>query len=122
MFQLIRPRRWFTVFGPAQMALVVAMLLLGLFLYAAVQTATQRQQLRVQDRELRTEITELRLQHAELEALSNYLSSDEYIEAFARDRFGLVFPGEIAVVVQAEEPEPEDRQPGERWWQELFID
>jgi cell division protein FtsB len=104
------------------MVIVVALLLLGLFLYAAVQTADQSHRLRIQERGLRAEISQLHAQQAELEGLKRYLTSDEYIEAFARERFGLVFPGEIVVDVDAAEPLVKVRAPGERWWEALFTD
>ena len=116
------PRRWFSAFGPSQMVIVVALLLLGLFLYATVQTAAQSHRLRIQERELRAEIATLQSQRAELDGLSRYLASDEYIEAFARDRFGLAYPGEIVVEVDAAEPLTTVRAPGERWWEALFTD
>ena len=104
------------------MVIVVALLLLGLFLYAAVQTSAQSHRLRIQERELRAEIAGLQVQRAELEGLSRYLASDEYIEAFARERFGLAYPGEIAVEVDAADPLATARSPGERWWEALFTD
>ena len=104
------------------MVIVVALLLLGLFLYATVQTAAQSHQLRIEERELRVELVGLRAQRAELEGLSRYLASDEYIEAFARERFGLAFPGEVAVEVDTSAPSVRVRAPGERWWEALFTD
>jgi cell division protein FtsB len=104
------------------MVIVVALLLLGLFLYATVQTAAQSHQLRIEERELRVELVGLRAQRAELEGLSRYLASDEYIEAFARERFGLAFPGEVAVEVDSSAPLATVRAPGERWWEALFTD
>ena len=104
------------------MVIVVALLLLGLFLYAAVQTSTQSHRLRIQERELRAEIVVLQGLSAELEGLSRYLASDEYIEAFARERFGLAYPGEISVEVDSTDPLATVRLPGERWWEALFTD
>jgi cell division protein FtsB len=104
------------------MVIVVALLLLGLFLYSTVQTAMQSHRLRIEERSLQAEIAELRVQRAELEGLSRYLASDEYIEAFARERFGLAFPGEIAVEVDAPDPVVGTRRAGERWWEALFTD
>ena len=91
----------FPTFGPAQMVLTLAVLLLGLFAYAFLQTAAQSYRLRESERILFDEVQVLRQQHAELEGLAAYLESDEYVEAFARQQFGLV-------------------RPGERWWEALF--
>lgn len=104
------------------MVIVVALLLMGLFVYAAFQTAAQSHRLQIQERELRAEITELRSQHAELQGLAAYIESDEYVEAFARERFGLVMPGETAVDVEAPVVPPREREPGEHWWESLFGD
>ena len=114
------PRPRVPTFGPAHMVIVVALLLMGLFVYAAFQTAVQSHRLQIQERSLRAEIAELQLQHAELEGLQAYIESDEYVEAFARANFGLVMPGEIAVEVDAPQIPPAIREPGERWWEPLF--
>lgn len=102
------------------MVIVVALLLMGLFVYAAFQTAAQNHRLQLQERALRTEIAELQVQHAELEGLAEYIESDEYIEAFGRTAFGLVMPGETVVDVEAPSVPPAEREPGERWWESLF--
>ena len=102
------------------MVLAVAALLLGLFLYATAQTATQTYRLHNQRRDLDHEVAELRLQKAELAGLREYVRSDEYIEYVARSQLGLVRPGETAVVVAAPAAPPPQRKPGERWWQTLF--
>lgn len=104
------------------MVIVVALLLMGLFVYAAFQTAAQNHRLQIQERALRGEIAELRQQHAELQGLAAYIESDEYVEAFARAKFGLVFPGETVVEVDAPSVPPAEREPGERWWESLFGD
>lgn len=107
-------------FGPAQMVLAVAMLLLGLFLYAAVQTASQSYRLRQHERDVYNQVQDLRAQRAELQGLLTYLKSDEYVESFARQQFGLVRPGETLVQVEAPATSPPRRRPGERWWEALF--
>lgn len=107
-------------FGPTQMVLTLAILLLGLFAYAFFQTAAQSYWLREAERELFVEVQYLREQQAELEGLAAYLESDEYIEAFARQQFGMVRPGEILVQVDAPQMPGAARRPGERWWEALF--
>lgn len=107
-------------FGPAQMVLTLAILLLGLFAYAFLQTAAQSYRLRESERVLFNEVQELRQQRAELEGLAAYLESDEYVEAFARQQFGLVKPGETLVTVDAPTTSGNTRHPGERWWEALF--
>ena len=107
-------------FGPLHVLLPMVVLLLALFGYAAVQTATQNYRLAEECRAVEAEIHALRTRQAELEGLREYLLSDEYVEAMARSHFGLVYPGETEVVVNAPPPEEPGRQPGERWWEVLF--
>lgn len=102
------------------MVLTLAILLLGLFAYAFLQTAAQSYRLRETERTLFDEVQGLRQQRAELEGLAAYLESDEYVEAFARQQFGLVKPGETLVVVDAPTTSGTARRPGERWWEALF--
>src|SRR6266851_1215698 len=101
------------------MVMAVALLLVGLFLYATVQTAAQSYRLHREQRDLEREVATLRRQQSELRGLLMYLNSDEYVEAFARQQFGLVRPSEIAVDVQAPARKGEALKPGERWWEAL---
>tara|TARA_Y100000588_G_scaffold227058_1_gene240866 strand:- start:2074 stop:2427 length:354 start_codon:yes stop_codon:yes gene_type:complete len=110
------------VFGPFQMVIAVALLLIGLFVYAGFQTAVQNHRLQLQERVLRDDIAQQQQQRAKLEGLSSYINSDEYIEAIARTEFGLVLPGEVAIVVEAPVVPLADRAPGERWWEPLVGD
>ena len=114
-------------FGPLQMVIAIAALLLVLFAYAGVQTARQQHRLAEQQREVEQQVADLQQQIAELEGLREYLASDEYIEAVGRSRFGLVRPGETAVIVEDRTTDSvplgtgvPDREPGERWWEALF--
>ena len=119
--QVQLPRLWFSAFGPAHVVLTIAMLLLGLFLYSAAQTATQTYRLHAERRVLVHQVDELRRQQAELQGLREYLASDEYLEGVARTQFGLVRPGEIAVVVDGPTRPLPERMPGQRWWEALFA-
>jgi len=102
------------------MVLTLALLLLGLFAYAFFQTAAQSFRLREEERTLFMEVQALRDQEAELQGLAAYLESDEYIEAFARQQFGLVKPGETLVEIDAPAAARDARRPGEKWWEALF--
>lgn len=122
MHRLPMPHFREPVFGPFQMVIAVALLLIGLFVYAAFQTAVQNHSLQVQERVLRDDIAQQQQQRAKLEGLSKYTNSDEYIEAIARTEFGLVLPGEVAIVVEGPVVPLADRTPGERWWEPLIGD
>jgi cell division protein FtsB len=106
--------------GPAHVVFAVALLLLSLFAYAALQTAADTYRLRQDERRLVAEVQALRDQRAELHGLLTYLQSDEYVEAFARQQFGLVRPGEVLVEVEAPPAQKPQRSPGQRWWEALF--
>ncbi len=107
-------------FGLAHMVLAVALLLVSLFAYAAVQTAAQSYALNKERHHLELELWELRRQQSELEGLVSYLDSEEYVEGVARQQLGLVREGEISVLISAPEGDGARREPGERWWQALF--
>ena len=100
--------------------MAVAALLFALFAYSAFQSVAHTYRLRELERSLQADVIELREQRAELQGLSQYLRSDEYIEGVARTQFGLVRPGEVAVIVQAPPGPQPPVEPGERWWQTLF--
>ena len=108
------------MFGPAHMVLTVAVVLVALFCYAMVQSAAQAHRLRQHERDLHAQVRELREQRAEITGLLTYLKSDEHIEAFARQQFGLVRPGETLVQVDGPPSRPPARLPGEKWWEALF--
>lgn len=114
------PAPFLPEFGPAHAVMAVAVLLLGLFLYAAAQTAAKGYQLRQSERALAAEVETLKRDRTDLEGLKAYVASDEYIESVARTRFGLVRPGEVAVVVEAPAAAVPPSAPGGRWWRSVF--
>lgn len=100
---------------------VLALVLLGLFLYASAQTAARSHQLREEQRTLAREVEELRADRAELDGLLRWMQTDEYAELLARQELGLAHPGEMIVEVDAPEAPVDDTQePGEAWWELLF--
>jgi cell division protein FtsB len=115
------PGLGFSSFGPSHVVLAVASLFLCLFAYSALQTAAQTYRLHEQRRLLVHDVDELRRQKAELQGLKEYLGSDEYLETVARTQFGLVRPGERAILVDAPTRPPPARTAGQRWWEALFA-
>jgi len=115
------PRLTSPAFGPSHVVLTIAALFLCLFMYSYVQTATQTYRLHEQRRVLVHDVDELRRQKAELTGLKEYLASDEYLEAVARTKFGLVRAGETAVHVDAPTQPDAARLPNQRWWEALFA-
>lgn len=79
-------------FGPEHIVVAVALLLLGLFLYAAVQTAQSNYRLQQTGRDIQQEVDDLRRQRAELAGLREYMATDEYVESYSEFVLG-VGPG-----------------------------
>jgi len=85
-------------------------------------------QLRGEEARVRAEIAQLDRDQRQLEAVRQYLQSDEYVEDVARRTLGLVKPGETLVIVSSTAPETptptaaaESRTPAAEWWKALFL-
>ncbi|HSP55008.1 MAG TPA: septum formation initiator family protein, partial [Dehalococcoidia bacterium] len=80
-------------------------------------------QLRQQESRLHQDIGDLQQRYDRLQALKDYLNSDEYIESVAREELGLVKKGEQGIVVissaPAPTPAPGDAEPS-LWWDVLI--
>lgn len=110
----------------ARAVILLAALVVGYLIFTAVGDALLSQRLNRDEQRLQQEIAELQHQQAKLEAIRDYLRTDEYIERIARRVLGLVRPGETLVIVSsnaASTPMPEE-QPGEEdlrpWWEKLY--
>lgn len=105
---------------------LLAALAVGYFIFAAIGDALLSQRLNQDEQRLQQEIAELQQQQTKLEAIRDYLQTDEYVEGIARRLLGLVRPGETLVIVSssaAPTPSPEE-QPDEGddlpWWERLY--
>lgn len=110
-----------------RVVIIVAAVVVGYFLFAAAGDILLSHELSGDKRELRGEVAELARQQSELEAIREYLRTDEYIEGVARRVLGLVRPGETLVIVSSSvqptpAPTPEDgaAQDTRPWWEELY--
>lgn len=103
--------------------LIVAAMAVVYFLIAGAVNTVRSHQLHQQEDQLRSDIQQLELRYQRLQALKEYLNSDEYIEAVAREQLGLVREGETGFVVistvPTPTPAPEQAEP-ELWW-DLLI-
>lgn len=98
------------------------------FLVSGALQAVRSYQLGQEEGRLEEELRQSQERYRRLEALRDYLSSDEYIETVAREQLGLVRPGEQGIVVIAPAPTPtpqpgpdgEASPPQELWWEELI--
>ncbi len=110
---------------PTRIAILLATLVVGYFVFAAAGDTLLSQRLSQDEQELQQEIGDLQRQQSQLEAIREYLRTDEYIEGVARRILGLVRPGETLVIVTSSAtPVPangeiDEKQPG-RWWEQLF--
>lgn len=110
-----------------RVVIIVAAVVVGYFLFAAAGDVLLSRELSGDKRELRSEVAELGRQQSELEAIRDYLRTDEYIEGVARRVLGLVRPGETLVIVSSSvqptpAPTPQDGVEGDPrpWWEELY--
>lgn len=103
--------------------MAVAAIVAVYFLVAGAFNAVRSHNLRQQEDQLRIEIHDLQTRYQRLEALKEYLNSDEYIEAVAREQLGLVREGEIGFVAISSVPAPTPgpgRSEPELWWDVLI--
>jgi len=102
-----------------------ALLIVGFLAFSTGRNVVRHYQLREEERGLRAELQQLDRDAEDLEAVRDYLESDEYIEDVARRTLGLVRPGETLVIVAGSEavasPTPAARI-GEPWWRQLFVE
>ncbi len=107
-----------------RIVLALTAVIVGYFLVTGATTALRTSRLSEREDRLGAEIAGLQQRYERLEALRQYLGSDEYIEAVAREQLGLVREDETSIVVisTAPSPTPDPDQPeeDELWWQVLI--
>jgi cell division protein FtsB len=89
------------------------------FVYTAGVSALRSHQVGEQRSLALKEVERLSADKAYLEAVKNYVASDQFVEQEARRRLGYVRDGEIPFVVLSPEVPSEAQQKGE-WWRRLF--
>ena len=109
----------------SKLLIALALLLAGYFTLAAVGGTIFSQRVDRDEQELQQEGAELRADRARLEAVRDYLYTDEYIEGAARRLLGLVREGETLVIVSSSvtpTPAAEDdaELPYRTWWEQLY--
>ena len=106
-----------------RIVLGVTAIIVGYFLVMGAVTALRSSQLSDREDRLQAEIAELEQRYERLEMLHEYLGSDEYIEAVAREQLGLVREGENGIVVistaPSSAPDPDAPEESELWWEML---
>lgn len=113
--------------SPTRVACIVAAVVVGYFLLSAAQDTLLSHQLSQDEQNLRSDVAGLTRQRAELQAIRDYLQTDEYIEGVARRILGLVRPGETLFIVSSSvqptpgptpHSDPPDR--AQPWWEKLY--
>lgn len=102
------------IFGVTALIVVYFLVTFAGSYFRAQQVDTQRTQLQQQ-------IDDYSSQYQRLQALEQYLQSDDYIEQAAREQLGLVKPGETGIVVVPTQPSPTPA-PGDtsgNWWETI---
>ena len=104
--------------------LALTAVIAGYFLVTGATTALQSRQLSEREDRLQAEISDVQQRYQRLEGLRQYLDSDEYIEAVAREELGLVRRGETSIVViptvASPTPGPGEAGDGDLWWEALI--
>ncbi len=102
----------------------VTAIIVGYFLVTGATTALRSSHLGEREDRLRSELAGLQQRYERLQALRDYLDSDEYIEAVAREEMGLVRRGETSIVViptvASPTPGPGEADGGDLWWEALI--
>lgn len=112
---------WLTAgLGPRTILVVSAFFIVCYFGVSIVNNAVDRYELdREQDR-LRNQLQSLESQQRRLDALKNYMQSDEFIERAGRDQ-GLIFPGDTPVFITAPTPSTGTVSSfSGPWWERYF--
>ncbi len=91
----------------------------GYFVFTAASGVIHNHQLAQQRAESAAQVTQLENKQKYLEAVRNYVASDQYVEQEARRQLGYIRDGEIPFVVTSPAPK-EGSQPTGEWWQRLF--
>lgn len=112
-----------TTFSATKLIILITAAVIIYFLVTAGLGTVRSYQLHQREGRVRTELQDLQARYDRLQALKDYLNSDEYIEAAAREQLGLVHEGETGFVAissqPAPTPAPNDSHP-ELWWDILI--
>jgi cell division protein FtsB len=108
----------------ARVVLLLAAVVVGYFLFNAGKDTLLSHHLTQEQQQLRNQISQLQNDQKKLQAISDYLHTDDYVEGAAR-RLGLVRPGETLVIVSstaqpAATPTPSASGSAQSWWEQLF--
>ena len=119
----VKMSKHFPGISTPRIVLIVTVLFGAYFIAGGVLNAIRAHQLRQEETRLEADIGDLEGRYERLQALKDYLNTDEYIEAVAREQLGLVRKGETGFVAISTMPSPTPA-PGEEhrslWWDVLI--
>jgi cell division protein FtsB len=95
---------------------------LAYFIFTAASNTLQAIQIGQDESRLRQEVDDLAERYDQLTALRDYWKSDEYIEWVARRELGLVFPGELGIIVTSDVTPTPPAEPPQPVWEALSGD
>ena len=109
-------------FSGTRLIFLAAACMVVYFLASGAANLVRSHQLTQEESSLQSQIDDLESRHERLVALEEYLESDEYIEAIAREQLGLVKPGETAFIAIPTQPSPapEEGSATDLWWEVLI--
>lgn len=109
-------------FSATRLILLAAAFMVVYFLATGAANFVRSHQLSQEESSLQSQIGEFESRYERLVALEQYLESDEYIEAIAREQLGLVKPGETAFIAIPTQPSPalEEGAATDLWWEVLI--
>ena len=109
-------------FSGTRLIFLAAAAMVVYFLASGATNLVRSHQLTQEEGNLQAEIDGLEARYERLAGLEEYLQSDEYIEAIAREQLGLVKPGETAFIAIPTQPSPAPEPDAETdlWWEILI--
>lgn len=102
-------------FTPKRVLVAAALFIVAYFALLIASNAITHHRLAQDEAVLRRQIEQLRRREARLDALRQYMLTDAFLEAGAREA-GLVRPGEVAVVPFGPDAGGTSLRPGDPWW------
>ncbi len=109
----------FVVKSRSRLIFVAGLVIAGYFAFTAVSGVIQNHKLALERAQSAAQVAQLEEKQKYLEAVRNYVASDQYVEQEARRQLGYIRDGEIPFVVTSPAPK-EGSQPTGEWWQRLF--
>ncbi len=113
--------------SPVRVIILLAAVAVGYFIFSAASDTLLSHRLTQDEQQVHDQIDRLQGQQKDLEALRDYLQTNDYVEGVARRVLGLVRPGETLYIVNSDaQPTPEPTPSGdskaaqEPWWERLY--